>query len=324
MKRSEMKNGILILILALIQTIAFGQTKSEKKELADEYLKRENYQKALDNYEDLAGDEAWDPLIFKNYITCLDKLKPSKSESVIKKYLKRYPQEMMYQTFQFTWLKNVKKDEKDFQKYTRSKLIPWFLQTSERTRFGYSFFLQNQNPEFAAVILDEGIKQFGLSAMWKEVFQAQLAEKKYPQLSQTIMQLLDQKVLDENELEAYLQEHIAIDELARLMQIELLKSIQLKPSAIVYPSFLGWIYVQKKDFEGALIQYRALDLLQNTGGTRCYQLGEFAVNNDLIPLAIKSFEFVINSFPASQYRFLAQQKIVQLREDRVRNTYPVK
>jgi tetratricopeptide (TPR) repeat protein len=53
-------------------------------------------------------------------------------------------------------------------------------------------------------------------------------------------------------------------------------------------------------------------------------LGEFAVNNDLIPLAIKSFEFVINSFPASQYRFLAQQKIVQLREDRVRNTYPVK
>ena len=125
-----MKNGILILILALIQTIAFGQTKSEKKELADEYLKRENYQKALDNYEDLAGDEAWDPLIFKNYITCLDKLKPSKSESVIKKYLKRYPQEMMYQTFQFTWLKNVKKDEKDFQKYTRSKLIPWFFSSS--------------------------------------------------------------------------------------------------------------------------------------------------------------------------------------------------
>ena len=319
-----MKNRILILILALIQITAFAQTKSEKKELADEYLKRENYQKALDNYEDLAGDEAWDPLIFKNYITCLDRLKPSKSESVIKKYLKRYPQEMMYQTFQYTWLKNIKKDEKDFQKYTRSKLIPWFLQTSERTRFGYSFFLQNQNPEFAAVILDEGIKQFGLSAMWKEVFQAQLAEKKYPQLSQTIMQLLDQKVLDENELEAYLQEHIAIDELARLLQIELLKSIQLKPSAIVYPSFLGWIYVQKKDFEGALIQYRALDLLQNTGGTRCYQLGEFAVNNDLIPLAIKSFEFVINSFPASQYRFLAQQKIVQLREDRVRNTYPVK
>ncbi len=319
-----MKNGILILLLALIQTLAFGQTKSEKKELADEYLKRENFQKALDNYEDLVGDEAWDPLIFKNYIICLDKLKPAKSESVIKKYLKRYPQEMMYQTFQFTWLKNVKKDEKDLQKYTRSKLIPWFLQTSERTRFGYSFFLQNQNPEFAAVILDEGIKQFGLSAMWKEVFQAQLADKKYPQLSQTIMQLLDQKVLDENELEAYLQEHIAIDELARLLQIELLKSIQLKPSAIVYPSFLGWIYVQKKDFEGALIQYRALDLLQNTGGTRCYQLGEFAVNNDLIPLAIKSFEFVINSFPASQYRFLAQQKIVQLREDRVRNTYPVK
>jgi len=319
-----MKNGILILLLALIQTFAFGQTKSEKKELADEYLKRENFQKALDNYEDLAGDEAWDPLIFKNYILCLDKLKPTKSESVIKKYLKRYPQEIMYQTFQFTWLKNVKKDEKDFQKYTRSKLIPWFLQTSDRTRFGYSFFLQNQNPEFAAVILDEGIKQFGLSAMWKEVFQAQLAEKKYPQLSQTIMQLLDQKVLDENELEAYLQEHIAINELARLLQIELLKSIQLKPAAIVYPSFLGWIYVQRKDFEGALIQYRALDLLQNTGGTRCYQLGEFAVNNELIPLAIKSFEFVINSFPASQYRFLAQQKIVQLREDRVRNTYPVK
>ena len=324
LKSDSVKTILFLFFVLFLKQTAFSQTNAEKKELADEYLKRENYQKALENYEDLVGDESWDALIFKNYIRCLDKVKPSKSENTIKKYLKKYPNEVQFHTFQFTWLKTVKKDQKDLDNYTRNKLIPWFLVTSERTKLGYSFFLENQTKEYANELLTKGIKQYGLQVLWREMVQVQLAEKNYTQLSQLVIQLLDQRVLEEVELETFLQEPIAQEELSKILQIDLLKQIQAKPSEIVYPSFLGWIYIQKKDFEGALIQFRALDLLQNTGGTRCYQLGEFAVNNDLNRIAIKSFEFVIQSFPVSQYRFLAQQKLVQLREELVKTTYPVR
>ena len=323
-KESGKALGFSILLFLVSISISFGQTKTEKKDLADEYFKRENYQKALENYEALAGDENWDAQIFNKYILSLDKVKPAKTEAVIKKYLKKYPNEMVYQTFQFTYLKNTKKDEKDLEKFTNGKLIPWFLKTSERTKTGYMFFLENASPAYAGQLLDAGIKTFGLSVLWKEMFQIQLLEKKYADLANTIVKLLEQRVMEEVELETFLQEPIGQDELSKKLQIELLKQIQTKPNEAVYPSFLAWIYMQKKDFEGALIQYKALDMLENTGGTRVYQLGEFAINSDLNRVAIKCFEFVIQSFPASQYRFLAQQKLVQLREDVVKNTYPVK
>jgi hypothetical protein len=311
-----------IFFLLLVSGLS-AQTKSEKRDLADEYVKRENFQKALDNYEDLVGDENWDAIIFLNYIRCLDKVKPSKTESAIRKFLKRYPNEIQYHTYLFTYYKTVRKDEKELDKYVQGKLTPWFLKTSDRTRFGFNFYLESQMSSYARQILEEGIKSYGLSVLWKEMFSFQLTEKKYPELSAIIVRLLEEKITDETELEAFLQEPISTPELAKALQIDILKKIQAKPSEPVYPSFLGWIYMQKKDFEGALIQYKALDLLENTGGTRVFQLGEFAVNSDLNKIAIQCFEFVIRNFQSSQYRFLAQQKLVQLREQEVKNSYPV-
>ena len=315
--------GFLILLTGM-HFNALAQTKAEKKELADEYFKRENFQKALENYEDLSGDENWDAQIFTKYIASLEKIKPGKTEGVIKKYLKKYPNEQVYQTFQFSHLKNTKKDEKETEKFTNGKLIPWFLKTSDRTKAGYKFFLDNNSSNYAGQLLDQGIKTYGLQLLWKEMFQIQLLEKKYADLAVTIVRLLDESVMDETELEIFLQEPIAQNELTTKLQIELLRQIQSRPNEPVFPSFLAWIYMQKRDFEGALIQYKALDLLQATGGTRTFQLGEFAVNNDLNRVAIKCFETVIQHFPASQFRFLAQQKLIQLREEVVKNTYPVK
>jgi hypothetical protein len=88
---------LLILTKALIISIA-AQPSPEKKELADEYVKRENHAKALEIYEDLAGDENMDGLIFDNYLICIEKLKPGKAEGLIRKFQKRHPSEFRYQT----------------------------------------------------------------------------------------------------------------------------------------------------------------------------------------------------------------------------------
>jgi tetratricopeptide (TPR) repeat protein len=315
--------SLALLCFMLCSGTLEAQTKAEKKDLADEYLKRENYGKALEYYEDLSGDPEWDNQIFKSYIKCVEKIKPSKSEGIIKKYQKRYPNETQFQTFYFTYLRDIRKDEKEANRYAGSKLIPWFLKTSDRSHFGVAFFEEQKSPDNAKTLLESAVRSFGLASFWKEQMRNLLAEKDHVGTSKLVLELLQNLVVGEEELETQLQNGFSVEGLSKQLQMDLLKEIQRQPGNLVYPSFLAWIYLQSKDFEGALTQYKALDKLQNTGGTRCFQLGEFALNNELPRVAIQSFEFVIQNFPVSQYRFLAQQKLVQLREETVKNSFPV-
>jgi outer membrane protein assembly factor BamD (BamD/ComL family) len=323
----RIKNQLFIfsfcLAFFLTFQIAFCQPKSEKKELADEYVKRENFSKALPIYEGLQGDSQWDALIFNNLIKCLEKEKPNKVESVIRKFQKKYPTEFKYQEALYFHFSENRKDRDAADKYIEDRLKPWFLKTSERVKSGYQFFLEHKKLLEAENILSAGIKNFGFSLFWKEAFALQSSQKKFPELSKTIIQLLGDKLMDPAELKSYLQEPVQNENLARQLQIDLLKEIQTKPGEGVYSDFLAWVYLQVKDYDGALAQYKALDMLENSGGTRSFQLGEFAVNNEENRIAIKCFEFIIQQFPVSQYRFLAQQKMVQLRENLVKNTYPI-
>ncbi len=313
---------LLILTKALIISIA-AQPSPEKKELADEYVKRENHAKALEIYEDLAGDENMDGLIFDNYLICIEKLKPGKAEGLIRKFQKRHPSEFRYQTALYLHYLNSKKDPAAAENYIREKLNPWLLKSESRTRLGYQFFMEQEKTAYASSLLESAVRTFGLGQFWREIFVLQFKEKKYPELTATVLRLLDEKTTEMTEMQAYLQEPIQNQDLSNILQAELLKKIQVRPNEILYPEMLAWIYLQNKDFEGALVQNKALDKLQNTGGTRTYQLGEYAVNNEQIKVAIKCFDFIIRDFPASQYRFLAQQKIILLQENLVKNTYPI-
>lgn len=312
----------LLFPIIIFPGLLAAQDKRDKKDLADEYFKRGNYAKALEIYEDLQGDATLDAAIFQNYMASLRKEKPAKVESTLKKFLKKYPQEFEYLSYQFLYLKENKAD-KDLERFTEGKLIPWMLKSTERAKAGFAFFTDKEAFTFRAALLEKAVKEFGLGAVWKELVFAQLSEKKYSEISRLVLQLGEQKQVPEEELQTYLQESILNKDLARQLQMDLIKQIQARPNDPFYPSFLAWTYVQQKDFEGALAQYKALDLLLNTQGIKTFKLGEFAVNNQQPRLAIKCFEFVVQQFPATQNGFLARQKLIQLKEEVVKNTYPV-
>lgn len=315
---------VLVLMMQGMAASSFvnAQEKQDKKELADEYFKRENYAKALELYESLAGKPETDPVIFANLMKCLEKEKPGKVEATLKKFIKRNPDHFAYLAYQYKYLKE-KEGLREQEKFTTGKWIPWMLKTPERVNQGFNFFSQNDGLAYRTLLLNEAIKTFGFRQFWKQSLQSQLSAKAYAEASKTVLQLLGERILNEGELEPFIQEYVADAGLTKQLQIDLLRQIQSKPQALEFPAFLGWLYLQEKDYDGALTQYKALDLLENTGGNRVYQLGEFAVNNEETRLAIKCFEFVIQSFPSTQNRFLAQQKIIQLREDLVKSTYPI-
>lgn len=313
---------VLILLLANFSETVFAQEKQDRKELADEYFKRENYSKALEIYESMLGSAEVDAAVFPNLLFCLKREKPGKVESTLKKFLKKYPDQFSFQAFQFEYIKE-KQGQKELEKFAVGKWIPWMLKTQERVFQGFSFFSTKNYPDFRQNLLDQAVKNYGFEPYWKLLLETHLQAKNWTEASQTVVELLNRNSIPFEEIQQFLQESIQNPDFSKTIQMDLLKQTQLKPSSIQFPEFLAWVYLQTKDYEGALIQYKALDLLQKTGGARVFQLGEFAQNNEENRIAIKCFEFVIQNFQTSSYRFLAQQKLIQLREELIKNTYPI-
>ncbi len=314
---------IPVLFFLFSVSSVFAQQKSEKLELADEYFKRENYEKALELYEDLKGNPATDKRLFSNYLTCLDKLKPTKAEAASKKFLKRYPEDIFYFLNHYKRILEIEHKSEEAGKFAESKLTPLFLKSSQGVTDGFTFFEDAKDTVRSEQILDQGIRKFGLANFWELRLEKDLRQKHFKEAAEMLVKIIAGKLLPDSELESKLQEKIALSEFSKQMQIALLRQIQAEPGNNSYPSFLAWIYMQKGDYEGALKQYLSLDLLDNNGGIRCFQLAEFAVNSEEEKAAIKSYEAIIRNFPNSQYRFLSQQKCMQLREQGVRNTFPV-
>ena len=312
----------LFLFLSLSGRI-FAQAKADRLELAEEYFKRENYEKAFEIFEDLKGKPETDLRIFRQYLICLDHLRPSKAEAASRKFMKRYPEEPAYFLNHYQRLQKNRETRTEAGRFATEKLKPFFLRSPAFTREGFAILEEAGDSLNSSLLLEEGIRKFGLGTFWELRLEQLLGDKNPVKAAELVVKLLSAAVLENAELEAKLQEKTALPEFSKALQINLLKQIQTEPGNARYPAFLAWLFMQKGDYEGALRQYLALDLLENNGGSRCYQLGEFAVNASEDKAAIHCFETVMKEFPLSQFRFLSQQKCMQLKEKVVKATFPV-
>ena len=84
----------------------------------------------------------------------------------------------------------------------------------------------------------------------------------------------------------------ANDDKAALLRDELLKRVQKDPQNQIFSEMLIWLYIQRKEFEGAFIQVRALDKRLDDGGQRVFELGKLCVRNDEYDVAGKCFDYV--------------------------------
>jgi outer membrane protein assembly factor BamD (BamD/ComL family) len=313
--------GLSLLLFLLGSEKLSGQNKTDKLELAEEYFKRENYEKALELYEDIKGNAETDRRIFAHYLTCLDKLKPGKADAASRKFLKRYPGEQAYFIIHYQRLQKEK--SREAYDFAKDRLLPFYLSNGNAVREGFAFFTEGGDSASASALLEAGLKKYGPSEFWEIRLEQVLQQKKYQAAASLILELIAENLLEITEIQGKIQEKMAISLFSKELQMAFLKRIQLQPGNTGLPAFLAWIYMQKGDYSGALQQYLALDLLEGSGGARCYQLGEFAANASDDKAAIRCFETIINRFPTSQYRYLSQQKCMQLKEQVVRNTFPV-
>lgn len=98
-----------------------------------------------------------------------------------------------------------------------------------------------------------------------------------------------------------------------LMKNGLLERIQKKPDESVYTEMLVWLFIQKRNFSGALTQMQALDKRLNEQGRRVLDLGRICVENKEYETARKCFKYVTNLGADQLYYYQAETALLNTR-----------
>ncbi len=93
----------------------------------------------------------------------------------------------------------------------------------------------------------------------------------------------------------------------------LLERIQKKPNESVYSEMLIWLFIQNKNFSGALVQVQALDKRLNEQGRSVLELGKMCVENKAYETARKAFKYVTLLGNDKLYYYQAENALLNTR-----------
>jgi len=106
----------------------------------------------------------------------------------------------------------------------------------------------------------------------------------------------------------------------QLTQKALMKKINQQPDNTYYVELLTWLYTQKNDWEGALLQIEALEERGSTKGQRLLEFARAAANEKQFDIALKSYTDVIEKGAQLPYYIMARSEklntqLLQLQND---------
>jgi tetratricopeptide (TPR) repeat protein len=312
---------LLFLLALLISSLSFAQ--NESVQLANEYYRKGEVDKAKSMYESLAKSSRNIPLIHQNYLNLLLDLDDFKeANKYIGKVLKWYPQNTNYQIDKgLVILRAGKEEEAKSYFYT---LIETMSVDRYQTRRAVQYMLRRQLVDYAILALTTA----RATANDPYLFAIDLANIYRLQNNK-------QKMVDEflnfaiqnprnlqyvkNTFQVLLTEPEDLESLERM----LFELVQTNPSNDVYAEILIWVSLQQKNFYGAFIQARAVDKRLQMGGAKILNVGIIALNNKDYTNAIKIFDYLATNYPESNVAIQAQLYRINARENLVKTSFPV-
>ena len=327
---------IQILIILLLSTnvliaqtvIRFGEKRENDKEvlLGNEYFAQQEYEKAAEVYAQIVKDIPRIPKVHSNYFTCLLRLKDYKTaEKYFKKLMKAAPQEPRYNVDYGILLKEQGKEDDMLEHY--NEYLDQIKQNPEYLSLTASYLKEERLFETAEKAYLIGQKNRS------DAFLFELAELyfdwgKLDKMTETYLDLLSTfngGVLDGEitVVQKMLQDKLDDDEKFDALEPALYKYAQKYPNKIVYNEMLSWYYLQKKAFYKAFLQAKAIDKRKKAGGFEIMQIGQLAYNNGEYKTAVKIYNYLVDKYSKDPIYGLAKNKLIQAKEQVVKNSYPV-
>jgi tetratricopeptide (TPR) repeat protein len=290
MKMKVRYSAILLVLLLAFGNIANAQNKDEQ--LAAQFFSNAEYDKAADLYEKLLNKNINSFYFYDNLLQSLIKLKRlDDAESLCKKMFRKTNSPYFSVDIGFINTLNNKPEKatKQFDEVIK-KLIP----NQDKIQETANAFEKRNEIDYAIKTYTNGRKLLGYNAVFNNELAALYAKTKQMQLMiDEYLSSVEQNPVNSEEIQGLLQNNIQLPTDFELLKNALIKKIKANTQTDAFYEMLIWFYVQRKDFDNALIQAKAMDKRLKEEGRKMMDLGYLAISNEKYDAAIKLFNEVV-------------------------------
>lgn len=309
-------NRFLFIVFFIVAAPCIAQQQDEQ--LAAQYFSNNEIEKAVDLYEKLYNKGSKSSILYENLLTCYFKLQRyDEAEKIVKKQQKRTDQSLFY-TVDLGYVYE-KANQPDKAKKVYDELINKMTASYDKAVELGNAFKRRGKAEYAIQTYVKARKLNGNNLQLFSVDLAQLyAEKKQTalMLEEYLNAILNNPALLD-EVQGYLQLYLDDEKDYDLLKQTLLKNLKTNPANELYSDMLIWLYVQRKDFENALFQTRALDKRYKEEGKRIVQLADLMLINQSYDAATKAYNEVVLMGPEKPYYLNAKFGILRSRNQKI-------
>jgi len=300
---------VFICSLAVIPTcsaqkIIIGSPNNANQQdikLAQQYYKNGEYEKALAIYEKLYQENATNSYYYSNYLNTLVALKElDTAKQLIESQIAKNSKNASY----YVDLGNIYKqqDKDDEAKKQFDKVLLNIGSDQNQARTVANTFTKIEEYDYAIAVYEKIRETLRRDDMF--LYEMANVYSKKGDFDNTVKTYLSYgKFYPKNVqvIKNYFQRNFKDEKQFDVLQKQLYKRIQAEPDEILYPELLVWLFTQKKDFENAIIQVKALDKRFNEDGRRVFNLGKSAITEEQYDAATEAFNYIIDKGPGRYY-----------------------
>ncbi len=318
MRRIVLYAGFVVGLGGLTAFVANAQPNPE---LAHQYFKNGEYEKAAELYRQLSeGTRAVNDLYFDRYLSCLLQLERyEEAESALKRQLKRTPENSRLYVAYGKLYERLGKTEEARAQYEQA--ISSVANDYSAIYTLAEAFAQNAQFDYAIRTYERG-NQLGKDPRRFAYPLAEIYRRKgdIPKMIEQYLLHLEadpsRMTLVQTQLSRFLPQgdypELQRQLYARIQANDMVELVEL----------LAWSFVQRKDYRSAMRQYRALDKRLNEPGQRVFQLANDAANARDYETAIAGYEYIIQEKgPRNPFFFSAKRELMKTRRRKITDDY---
>lgn len=299
-------------------SVGYGQTTSE---LADEYYKKDEFDKAANEYARVLKNQVSWPVAFR-YINSLIRVnKNDEAEKYLKRQTRADNENQHLFEILYGFLANKKQDSLEVSKHFNAALKNAQKATTKAEQAAVAF-TDISEPKWAISALLLAREQSKEATAYSEelagLYRGTGQNEKWLGELFTLNRFSEKR----EKVMAALQGVINTKE-EEMLEKALYSRVQQDPNELSYTELLTWYLVQKQKFSRALLQEKATDRRLKLNGSRVYDLGNIALNNKEYKTAAEAFDYVASNYPQGQLYPFARRLTINAREEQIKNTYPV-
>lgn len=302
---------ILLFISFLTLSVnLFSQSDEEiKANLAREFFYGNQIEKSIDIYEELIDkrfvNEYYNNLLEAYY----SNQEYSKAEKLIKKIIKKFPQESTFRAdLAYHYLRegDKSKSEKEF-KNTIESLSADRLSINSLA----NYFARKNNNELVVktflkgreLLRDNNLFTYELSFYYQRL-------GLYDELCNDYLNLIESNPMMIHQVKIYLNNLMQQDPESKLLEklrTPLLKRIQKNSNNPELTHLYFWLLLQEKDYNMAFIQAKSIDKrFENLSGKTVFEFANVAINNNDFKNSSQAFSYIIDKGEGNPYYIPSQ------------------